>query len=105
MAEDLRRYRFQDELEEMLGSSHVYFQPPESVKMSYPAIVYSRRSGETEFADNGRYTYMQGYDVTVISKSPDFVSTLDVPGHFPMCRSDRTFISDNLVHDVFVIYY
>lgn len=28
-------------LENILGSRHVYFQPPETVKMNYPAIVYS----------------------------------------------------------------
>lgn len=29
-------------LREILDSDNVYFQPPESLKMNYPAIVYSR---------------------------------------------------------------
>ena len=28
-------------LEDLLGSRNVYYQPPESVKMNYPAIVYA----------------------------------------------------------------
>lgn len=35
------RLELQNKLEELLGSRHVYFQPPESVKMEYPAIKYS----------------------------------------------------------------
>ena len=28
-------------LEDLLGSRNVYYQPPESDKMNYPAIVYA----------------------------------------------------------------
>ena len=35
-----RRNDLQKLLVEVLGSKNVYFQPPESVKMKYPAIVY-----------------------------------------------------------------
>ena len=36
------RYELHEFLCEILGSRNVYFQPPESVKMKYPAIVYER---------------------------------------------------------------
>ena len=36
------RLNLQDKLEEVLGSKQVYFQPPESLKLKYPCIVYSR---------------------------------------------------------------
>ena len=35
------RLDLQTFLEELLESKNVYFQPPESVKMKYPAIVYA----------------------------------------------------------------
>lgn len=35
------RLNLQTFLEEILESRNVYFQPPESVKMKYPAIVYA----------------------------------------------------------------
>ena len=28
----------------VLGSRNVYFQPPESIRMQYPAIVYARNN-------------------------------------------------------------
>ena len=105
MSDISRRYDFQDSLEECLSSGNVYFQPPESVKLSYPCIIYNKRSGDYRYADNGSYTRIPGYDVMVISKDPDFVDTLDIPDRFQMCRFDRHFVSDNLNHDVFVIYY
>ena len=44
---------------EVLGSRNTYFQPPESIKMNYPAIVYSRNNIDNTFADND--VYMQSY--------------------------------------------
>ena len=35
-----RRLKLQTLLESIKGVSKVYFQPPETVKMSYPCIVY-----------------------------------------------------------------
>lgn len=37
---------------DILGSDHVYFQPPETVKMKYPAIKYERSDMEIMHADN-----------------------------------------------------
>ena len=35
------RLELDEELVKILGSKNVYFQPPESLKLNYPAIVYS----------------------------------------------------------------
>lgn len=102
---DIRRYKLQDELEDILGSKNVYFQPPESIRMNYPAIVYSRRIGHRSYADNHSYIWLSAYEVTVISMDPDFIVDLNLPDKFQYCRSDRHFVVDNLHHDVFIIYY
>lgn len=49
------RLELQSELEKILGSRNVYFQPPASVKIKYPAIVYSRKSIDNNFANNTVY--------------------------------------------------
>lgn len=82
---------------------HVYYQPPESVKLVYPCIIYERRSGDTRFADDLPYTFTMAYTVTVIDKDPDSDIPLQV-AKLPMCRMDRCFTSDNLNHSVFVLY-
>jgi len=98
------RLELQTMLEGLLGSDAVYYQPPTSVKMKYPAIVYTRRQIDNTFADNSVYRQGLSYTVTVIDKNPDSSIVTSV-SQLPMCRYDRGFKSDNLNHDVFVIYY
>ena len=83
--------------------SHVYYQPPSSVKLQYPCIIYERRSGDSEFADDIPYRFNYSFTVTYIDPNPD----ADIPekiAAFPMCKMDRCFTSDNLNHTVFIIY-
>lgn len=89
---------------DILGTRNVYFQPPESVKMQYPCIVYKRSSVHTRFADNELYMRKKRYTVTIIDKNPDS-EIPDKVMSVPMCTFDRHFTADNLNHDVFSIYY
>ena len=89
-------------LTDISGVRGVYYQPPESLKLKYPAIIYSRsRIGNTH-ADNRVYRQDNIYDLIVVGASPD--STLaETVAALPMCRHDRHYVSDNLDHDVFTI--
>lgn len=100
----MNRENLQKILEKILGSRNVYYQPPESIKLSYPAIVYSRERIDNSFADNTVWKQDYSYQITVIDKDPDseIVSKVSC---LPMCRHDRHFTSDNLNHDVFTLYY
>lgn len=99
-----RRLELHEILCEVLGSRNVYYQPPESVKMKYPAIIYSRQDIENTFADNGVYKQSDIYQVTVVDPDPDSEIVHKV-SLLPMCIYDRHFTSDNLNHDVFTICY
>lgn len=88
----------------LLGASNVYFQPPETIKMTYPCIVYERSANDTKFADNAPYKTMRRYTVTAIDKNPD--SELpDKLGELSFSRMNRFFTANNLNHYVFNIYY
>ena len=100
----LSRKRLQAILEELIESKHVYFQPPESVKMDYPAIVYSRNNIGNTYADNSVYKQDYSYTLTVIDKNPDSEIVKKV-SQLPMCRFNRHYTSDNLNHDVFTLYF
>lgn len=98
------RLELQTLFETILGSPNVYFQPPESVKMKYDAIVYSRKDIENTFADDSVYKQDDAYEVVVITRNPDS----DIPrkiSRLPKCSYDRHYVADNLNHDVFTIYY
>ena len=48
------RLDLQKLLVELLGSDNVYFQPPPSVQMNYPAIVYKLDDEKTELLVTSR---------------------------------------------------
>lgn len=83
----------------------MYFQPPETVKMQYPCIVYNRSSGDTLYADNGPYSFTPSYEITVIDKDPDSPLPNAVATGFEMIRFNRHFTVNNLNHDTFILYY
>jgi len=85
--------------------SHVYFQPPESVKLVYPCIVYSRTNIDYKYADDNTYNHRVGYQIIVIDKDPDSTLVSQLIKKYPMTKFDRHYASDNLNHDSFTIYY
>lgn len=91
-------------LREILGSNNTYFQPPESIKMRYPAIVYSRNGIFNQHANNGVYNQSTEYQLIVIDKDPDSEIVKKI-SMLPKCTFDRHYNTDNLNHDVFTIYY
>ena len=99
-----QRLALQTLLEETLGSEHVYFQPPESLKIAYPAVVYNRDKYFVNHSDNSPHLVVARYQVTLIYRDTD--SKLpDKFAHLPMCSYQRHFVSDNLNHDVFDLYF
>lgn len=88
----------------ILGSRNAYFQPPETVKMNYPAIVYGLDGIENTFADDGVYLSQRKYSITVIDKNPDS-SIVNQVAVLPTCRFNRHYEKDNLNHDVFTLFF
>lgn len=99
-----RRLELHELLCEVLGSRNVYYQPPASVQMQYPAIRYSRYNIENEPADNIPYKQSHFYQLTVIDSDPDSEIVHKV-SKLPMCVFDRHYAADNLNHDVFTICF
>lgn len=80
----------------------VYFQPPENLKLKYPAIIYSRKRLDAKYADNVGYIVSTSFVVNVIytdaqSDIPEKISKI------PYSYHDRDYVSDNLYHSVFSI--
>lgn len=91
-------------LEDILGSENAYFQPPASVRMQYPAIVYSISDITNTYADNSVYRQYTSYELVVIDKDPNSELVRKV-SRLPMCRFVRHYVADNLNHDVFILFF
>lgn len=92
-------------IRQILGSANVYFQPPESVKLKYPCVIYHQDDGRPEYANNGMYKFMKSYTVTVIDGNPDSEIPDRMREQLPYCRPGRWYAADNLNHWPFTIYY
>lgn len=99
------RLKLHEELCVLLGSRNVYFQPPESIKLNYPCIVYSRTGVAKLNADDKSYKSTNEYTLTHIDFNPDSELPDEIINHFPMCRFVRSYASDNLNHNVLSLYY
>lgn len=99
-----RRIELHAYLCEILGSANVYFQPPSSKLMNYPAIVYSLSNIDKSFADNNTYRQTRLYQLTVLDYDPDSEIANKVSA-LPKCRFNRYYTKDNLNHYVFTLYY
>lgn len=83
---------------------NVYFQPPESVKLKYPCIVYNKTNEDHLYADNIKYRGTNVYDLTIITKDPDS----KIPGcvgELEYCTYSTHYTAENLNHTVYRIYF
>lgn len=99
------RIELHGELCKLLGNENVYYQPPQSTMMRYPAIRYSRSDIHSTYADNRVYTNTTRYEIIVIDKNPDNPVIEKILKNFSLCAYDRHYAADGLNHDVFTLYY
>lgn len=98
------RLDLQSKLEELLGSTNVYYDPPSNIQMKYDAIRYSKKKPDVKHANNKKYRTMSCYELIVIAKRPDS-SVIDRLLELDYCVYERHYVANNLHHDVLTIYY
>lgn len=99
------RVELQTKLEEILGSRNVYYQPPESINLQYPCIIYSLNQIRKVHADDIAYLKHKSYSVTIIDKNPDSLIPDTLDEAFLYSDFDRVYKADNLNHFVYTVYY
>ena len=97
------REELQSKLEELLGVKHVYYQPPDNLKMDYPAIRYSKVDITHSYANNIKYRTHNVYDIIVIDKKPDN-KVINKILELPYSELDRHYVADGLNHDIIKLY-
>lgn len=100
-----RRLELHAELEKLLGSKNVYFQPPESFKLHYPCFIYKVDTGDTQYANDMPYIFKRRYQVMYITKNPDDELIDKIAMSIQTIRFDRSYTADNLNHYVYNLYY
>lgn len=91
-------------LTSILGTNHVYFQPPASIRMVYPAIVYELSGIDGPKADDKTYVKHRRYTLKYISRNSEN-TIVDSLLELPYCSFDRRYVVDNLYHDCLDLYF
>lgn len=99
------RLELHSKLVSILGSEHVYFQPPQSIRMDYPCIRYSFEGIEKYNANNSIYFSRDEYSITVIDRNPNSEIPSKILNEFKYCRLEQHYVADNLHHFVFNLFY
>lgn len=100
-----RRPELHERLCDILGTRNVYFQPPATVKLSYPCIIYSLSNVDVKRADNGVYLHKNRYSILVVSRDPDSKIHETILYSLPLCSFDRAYTADNLYHKALTLYF
>jgi hypothetical protein len=88
----------------LMVPNKVYFQPPSSIKLTYPCIIYELATVNVWYANSEKYSHKTAYTVTVIDQNPES-ELFDAIFDLRYCKFDRAFVSDNLNHFVFTLFY
>jgi hypothetical protein len=99
-----KRLDLQTLLIDVSGIDNVYFQPPPTIKLQYPCIIYNRYYEQINHADDIPYRRRLRYTVIVIDKDPDS-EIPDKISQLPLCSYDRFYTADNLNHDVYKLFF
>ena len=99
-----RRLKLSRVLHELFDHpDNIYFDPPESKKLDFPAIVYTRKTTDTVNADNRKYIIYDRFQITYIHKDKDDEMVEKIL-NLPRCLHDDEFQTNDMYHDVFTIY-
>lgn len=84
---------------------NVYFQPPATITMKYPCIVYNKTGKNRMFSNDGIYLSHQEYQVLLIEHDPDSTIADEIEETLPSCVISRYYVVDNLNHTALNLYY
>lgn len=87
-----------------MGSRNVYFMPPSGLQLKTPAIVYSIKKRDGEYANNKIYTNKTAYELIFIDKNPDNPLISEI-SELPYCEGGRPYTKDGNYHEPFTIYF
>jgi hypothetical protein len=102
MAKD--RLSLQTELEGILGSTNVYYQPPASLKLKYPCIIYKLDKITGVKANNKKYLGTKRYLITVVDRDPNTLIA-DRVLDLEYSTFENYFVVDNLNHYICSLHW
>lgn len=104
MDDETKRLYLHHKLTQAFPNINVYYRPPRDLVLSRPCIVYDLQTRIPSWANNKPFVIGAEYQLTYLSDSPgdgDSERVLDLEG--VTVRPGRTFVDQEVVHDIFTI--
>jgi len=89
---------------ENVSGVKVYFNPPETVQLTYPCIVYNRDYIYNHHADNKIHLQENRYVVNVLDKKVDG-DIFKIISKLPRCRYKNHSFKNGISQDSFTLYF
>lgn len=80
----------------------LYIEPPENIKMVYPAAVITTTGYRSRYANNKKYQIQPRIQVMVVSRQAQH-PLVDLFVRRPRCRHSNHLVKDGLHHDYFTL--
>lgn len=103
MAKD--RLSLHNKLLALLGTNQVYYnEPPSTVKLEYPCIIYKLDDIPGVSANNKKYLGTRRYLITTIDRKPDPIVLNEILA-LEYSKFEDPFIANNLYHYVCSLHW
>lgn len=104
MDEETLRLQLHILLESAFPGVGIYYKPPGNIILKRPCIIYVPTQREPSYANSSVYSLGRRFQVTILSDLPGIEGT-DVMFELEgvTVRSNRSYISSDINHDVFQI--
>ncbi len=106
MDDETNRLNLQTLLENNFPSWNIYYQPSGNMRLTRPCIVYEPKAFEPAYANNSAFTVGRRYQLSFLSDLPgntESSAIFDLHGSGLMITSNRSYVNEDIVHDVFII--
>lgn len=96
------------ELANVVGLSYdrIHWQPDSRTTLTYPCVLYERKTPYVTKADDKAYIIQDSYYVTHIYKNDTSIKQREMLEHFKLISIEApTQVVDGLYHDYYTIFY
>lgn len=84
---------------------NVYFQPPSSITMVYPCIVYTKISKLKLYGSDVAHVTKQEYRLTIMDKNPDSLISDQIQDSLEYCTEYQRLTVTNINHTFLTLFY
>ena len=98
-----QRLLFHSKLSSVLPGVALFFSKPPDTELVYPCVIYTRSRAKALHANGKKYSVRPMFTCVLMTNLPDD-HLFNILENMSLSTHDRSYLSDDINHDVFTIY-